>query len=95
MGAATCRHAVPRGYLSDWQCERRRFHLGRHRWRNYTRPRFPHFWKLDLWRRTLKCNRRLRGYEKDGTAPMLVSHRTYLFPARFDPIPVAQRVLAG
>lgn len=92
MAAATCRHAVPRGYIEDWRCQRPRFHLGRHRWRNYTRPRFPRLWNVDMWKRTIRANRRLRGCEKDGTAPMLLSHRAYLFPARFDPVPVGRPV---
>ena len=87
----TCR-AVLSAY-DHWSCQRRRFHLGRHRFNNYTGARFPRLWRLDRWARTLKCNRRLRGFRKDGgTAPRLVPHRGYLFPVRFDPVPIARHV---
>jgi hypothetical protein len=83
----TCHHAVPQGYIPDWRCQRRRFHVGRHRSRNYTRPRFPRFWRIDMWRRTRAANRRIRNFGPDAK---LISHRAYLFPSRFDPVSVTR-----
>lgn len=82
----TCRNTL--SAYSHWHCQRHRFHFGRHRFNNYTGARFPRFWLVGHWRRTVNANRRLRGYSGGDTAPRLVSHRRYLFPVRFNPIPV-------
>lgn len=82
----TCR-AVLSAY-DHWSCQHRRFHLGRHRFNNYTGARFPRLWRLNQWVRTIRGNRRLRGYGKLGSKPRLISHRSYLFPVRYEPVPV-------
>lgn len=82
----TCRHTL--SAYDHWHCQKRRFHLGKHRFNNYTGARFPRFWRLDNWRRTLKANRRLRAGRTPEIAPRLCSHRRYLFPVRFEPVDV-------
>lgn len=80
-----CRHTL--SAYDHWHCQRGRFHLGRHRFNNYTESRFPRFWKYDNWRRTLKANRRLRRYnDKPGATVRLMSHRRWLFPVKFEPV---------
>lgn len=80
-----CKHTL--SAYNHWHCQRRRFHPGRHRFNNYTAPRFPRFWRLGMLRFTVNANRRLRTYRALGTSPRMASHRRWLFPVRFDPIP--------
>lgn len=71
------------GAYGHWTCERQRFHLGRHRFRNYTIGRVPRVWHpRRLWR-SFQLDRRLRHNmpEKSG-----YGYRRALFPTKYEPI---------
>lgn len=67
-----------------WACTETRGHPGRHRFNNYTRARFPHFWRVrSLWI-FWKGNRRLAALD---TTKARHSYRKVLFPDTYDPLP--------
>lgn len=80
-------HPYPgNGAYGHWQCQRDRWHLGRHRYVNYTTPRFPRVWRVRplrlfrLWRRlgfTTSEHRR---------KAVADSVRRRIRPSRYDPI---------
>lgn len=76
-------------YGAAWPCGEPRWHLSRHRHRNYTWPRLPRVWRLVNLVRTWQANRWLRDMgasRHDG----LMRYQAVLFPRRFDPLPTAQ-----
>lgn len=75
-----------------WSCQRRRWHLGGHRFNNYVGARFPRVWRLSALKRVFKANRRLSSYRKPGEKkPRLMRYRQVLFPDSFRPVPVEFR----
>lgn len=77
----------------SWPCTSRRWHLGRHRFRNYTWSRIPRFWRVAALRDVYQTNQRLRsmGAGRDGLLPF----QAVLYPARFEPLPVVASHLDG
>jgi hypothetical protein len=68
------------GAYGHWRCQRNRYHLGRHRFQNYTVPRMPRVWQLQRLWGAARTNRRMRGHLKAG-----YSYRRALYPTRYDP----------
>lgn len=74
-----------------WHCQRRRFHLGRHRFNNYTAARIPHVWRVRALLEYRAANKRLRPHVKPcacGKAHKRtpLPYREVLYPDRFDPV---------
>lgn len=68
------------GAYGHWACQRRRWHLGRHRFNNYTIGQMPRFWRLRrLWRdrRTDQRMKKLGGR---------YGYRRTLFPTKYEPV---------
>lgn len=70
-----------------WTCGKPRWHLGRHRFINYTIARIPHFWRLRFFWREIRCTRRLRRMDKPGYRTPYRFRRA-LYPATYRPLPV-------
>lgn len=70
------------GAYGDWRCERRRFHLGRHRFVNYTIGRIPRVWHVRRLWGSFRADRRLRAMKGKGG----YGYRRALFPAKYEPI---------
>jgi hypothetical protein len=83
-----CRHRLRSHgpYGPTWPCNEPRWHLGRHRFRNYTWPRIPHVWRVKALSETWRANRRLRGMGATG-GDGLMRLQAVLYPKRFDPLP--------
>lgn len=78
-------------YGTTWPCGEPRWHLGRHRHRNYTWSRLPQVWQAVALTRTWKANRRLKSYRQPGDPkPGLLRYQRVLHPTRFDPLPTAE-----
>jgi hypothetical protein len=79
------------GAYGHWKCGRRRWHLGHHRFINYTVPRIPQFWRVAQLRRDFKYSRRsVRMARAVGLSRKVVHpypYRQTLFPATYKPIP--------
>lgn len=72
------------GAYGDWTCDRPKWHLGRHRFINYTIPRFPRVWHLRSLRRAWRADRRIRAMT--GKSGAGFGYRRMLWPARYDPV---------
>jgi len=69
------------GAYGDWTCQRRRLHIGRHRFNNYTIARVPHIWRLRRLWGAFRTDRRLRRINgKPG-----FGYRRALYPTRYEP----------
>lgn len=69
------------GAYGEWACERRRWHLGPHRFVNYTIARIPRVWRVGRLWRAVQTDRRLRRYGGG------YSYRRALFPTKYQPVP--------
>ena len=70
------------GAYGHWSCQRRRWHLGRHRFNNYTVPRIPRAWRLKRLWRDHKTDRRIKRLPGKGG----YGYRRTLFPTKYEPI---------
>ena len=77
------------GAYGHWTCERRRFHLGRHRFVNYTIARVPRVWHYERLWGAWKADRRLRRINKSKRG---FGYRRVLYPTRYDPMISEQEV---
>lgn len=85
------------GGYGHWVCERGRFHLGRHRYRNYTTPRIPRVWDVKTLLRYWRTNRKWAKQDwgpKDGP---LMRYSAVLHKAKYQPVsrafyPITQEV---
>jgi hypothetical protein len=71
------------GAYGHWTCGRRRLHIGRHRFNNYTVPRVPRVWRLRRLVASFRVDQRLRRIN-DGKRGY--GYRRALFPTRYDPV---------
>lgn len=69
----------------DWTCQRRRWHLGRHRYRNYTTPRIPRLWRV--LHRPVSLARKAWRLHRIGKINGAVANalRRRVRPTRYDP----------
>jgi hypothetical protein len=70
------------GAYGEWRCGLRKFHVGSHRFVNYTIPRFPRFWHIRALLRAFRADRRLRRITKGAQG---FGYRRVLFPATYKP----------
>lgn len=68
------------GAYGHWTCQRPRFHLGRHRFCNYTVPRIPRVWRLRRLWGSFQFDRRRHLRGKPG-----FGYRRDLFPTTYSP----------
>lgn len=71
------------GAYGHWSCERRRFHLGRHRFVNYTIGRTPRVWRLRRLLGAFRADQRLRAIAPGKPG---FGYRRTLFPSRYEPV---------
>jgi len=77
-------HPFPgNGAYGHWTCERRRFHFGRHRFRNYTIGQVPRIWRLRRVWGAFQADRRLRRIVPGKPD---LGYRRALFPTRYEPV---------
>lgn len=76
------------GAYGHWLCGRRRFHLGRHRFGNYTIGRVPRVWRLRRLRGSLRADRRIRHLNRVSGRPAKpgYGYRQALFPTKYEPV---------
>lgn len=72
------------GAYGHWTCERNRWHLGRHRFVNYTIARVPHVWRFRRLAGAFKADRRLRRINPNKPG---YGYRRVLFPTKYQPAP--------
>lgn len=70
------------GAYGHWTCERPLFHLGRHRFRNYTVARIPRVWRLRRIVRRARLDR--EHYLRFGKTGF--GYRRILFPTKYEPV---------
>ena len=79
------------GAYGHWSCQRQRFHLGSHRFHNYTTPRIPRVWDAKGIVRTFRGRRRMArmGFEKPserkGTKLSTIRYSSVLHRPRYKP----------
>lgn len=74
------------GAYGHWKCERSRWHLGSHRFINYTIPRIPRAWRVAQLRRDFIYSRRsVRRAREAGLRRVVHPYRRTLFPAAYRP----------
>ena len=70
------------GAYGHWACQRPAWHLGRHRFHNYTVSRIPRIWRVKRLWGSFKVDRRLRRLAPGKPG---YGYRRALFPTRYDP----------
>lgn len=66
------------GAYGHWACERRRHHLGRHRFVNYTIARIPRVWRARRLWRLWRLKRMVPSISG--------SYRRLLYPTKYQPV---------
>jgi hypothetical protein len=73
------------GAYGHWSCERQKFHLGRHRYRNYTVSRIPRVWDVQGLAHYWRGRRRLRRLDM-SRRDLTLRYATILHRAKYDPV---------
>lgn len=79
------------GAYGHWSCQRPRFHIGSHRFNNYTTPRIPRVWDVKGIARTFKgCRRMARmGFfeppQRKGTKLSTIRYSSVLHRSKYKP----------
>jgi hypothetical protein len=73
------------GAYGHWTCGRRRWHLGGHRFNNYTCPRIPHVWNVRRLWGAFQTDRRVR---RINNGKLGYGYRRALFPTTYSPVDV-------
>jgi hypothetical protein len=74
------------GAYGHWSCELGKWHIGPHRFINYTIARVPRFWRVRHFWRIHRCEKRLRSYGKVSDNPRSWPYRRALFPTTYRPV---------